>query len=254
MNATFNPKRFFLLERYKKQETVRHLLWSTAIVLGICLLCMMYDINRGESYYMGQTQAGEFGHYIFWFLCLAPCLLEVNITKRTSTLYLLLPSSSFEKFLHIWLKYIVVLPAFCTLLAVCLKAILAISGIAYLQHFGASIDFYIVHKDQMLTLCLLQGIFFTSVFAFKRNKLIYAFIALCLYLILCLAVTGFMMMFSPADTQGYWMSNVVAFPIYNFALSPVASAVIAFCNYGGPALFIIGTWVSSYFLLKEKQL
>ena len=49
MNATFNLKRFFLLEQYKKQETGKHLLWSAGIVLGICLLCMMYDINKGSS-------------------------------------------------------------------------------------------------------------------------------------------------------------------------------------------------------------
>ena len=55
MNATFNLKRFFLLEQYKKQETGRHLLWSAGIVLGICLLCMMYDINKGSSYYIEHT-------------------------------------------------------------------------------------------------------------------------------------------------------------------------------------------------------
>ena len=27
MNTTFNLKRFFLLEKYKKQETGKHLLW-----------------------------------------------------------------------------------------------------------------------------------------------------------------------------------------------------------------------------------
>lgn len=47
MNATFNLKRFFLLEQYKKLETGKHLLWSAGIVLGICLLCMMYDITQG---------------------------------------------------------------------------------------------------------------------------------------------------------------------------------------------------------------
>ena len=49
MNATFNLKRFFLLEQYKKQETGRHLLWCAVIVLCICLLFMMYDINKGSS-------------------------------------------------------------------------------------------------------------------------------------------------------------------------------------------------------------
>ena len=40
MNTTFNLKRFFLLEKYKKQETGKHLLWSAGVVLGICILCM----------------------------------------------------------------------------------------------------------------------------------------------------------------------------------------------------------------------
>ena len=51
MNTTFNLKRFFLLEKYKKQETGKHLLWSAGVVLGICILCMMYDINKGASFY-----------------------------------------------------------------------------------------------------------------------------------------------------------------------------------------------------------
>ena len=45
MNATFNLKRFLLLERYEKQETGRHLLQTAGIILGICLLCMMYDLS-----------------------------------------------------------------------------------------------------------------------------------------------------------------------------------------------------------------
>ena len=51
MNATFNLKRFLLLEQYKRNETGRHLLWSAAVVSFICILCILYDINRGGSYY-----------------------------------------------------------------------------------------------------------------------------------------------------------------------------------------------------------
>ena len=47
MNATFNLKRFLLLEQYKRNETGRHLLWSAAVVSFICILCILYDINRG---------------------------------------------------------------------------------------------------------------------------------------------------------------------------------------------------------------
>ena len=64
MNTTFNLKRFFLLEKYKKQETGKHLLWSAGVVLGICILCMMYDINKGMSYYTEHTQAYYFCRYM----------------------------------------------------------------------------------------------------------------------------------------------------------------------------------------------
>lgn len=255
MNATFNLKRFFLLERYKKRETCKHLLWSTAIILGICLLCVMYDINRGGNF-MEHTQAGAFSRYILWFLCIAPCLLEASIVKHNSTLYLLLPASAFEKFLHIWLKYILVLPLFCGVLLMCLKGVFLVSGIGYLEHFGASIEPYAVRKDQMLTISLLQGIFFLGCFTFKRQMLVKSFGVFCLYILGCFGVIALLSsLLLPPDGYGeYWMNNMIAFPSYNFPVSAAAEAVITFCNYAAPLLLIIGTWVSAYFLLKEKQL
>lgn len=115
MNATFNLKRFLLLEQYKRNETGRHLLWSAAVVSFICILCILYDINRGGSYYGKQTSATEFSRYVLWFILIAPCLLETNFSKRSSTLDILLPASAFEKFLHIWIKYLLLLPLFCSL-------------------------------------------------------------------------------------------------------------------------------------------
>jgi hypothetical protein len=98
MNATFNLKRFLLLEQYKRNETGRHLLWSAAVVSFICILCILYDINRGGSYYGKHTSATEFSRYVLWFILMAPCLLETNFSKRNSTLDILLPASAFEKF------------------------------------------------------------------------------------------------------------------------------------------------------------
>ncbi|MCD8183594.1 MAG: hypothetical protein LUE99_11530 [Bacteroides sp.] len=72
MNATFNLKHFLLLERYEKQETGRHLLQTAGVILGICLLCMMYDINRGGSLHDHQTQGAFIWKYVMWFLCAAP--------------------------------------------------------------------------------------------------------------------------------------------------------------------------------------
>ncbi|MCD8094033.1 MAG: hypothetical protein LUF01_14895 [Bacteroides sp.] len=257
MNATFNLKRFLLLERYGKQETGRHILQTAGVILGICLLCMMYDINRGGSLYDHQTQGAFIWRYVMWFLCAAPCILEKNITKDSSTTYLLLPASTFEKFLHLWIKYYVLLPVLSILLLSVLKGIFALTGIEFLQHFGNAIMLHEVHKDQIMFLCLLQGIFFASCIAFKQKKLLKAFGAFCLSILLCFGIVGLLSLIiyhGVNDSQRYWMNSIISFPTYNFPVSSAAEAIVNFCNYAAPAAFIIGIWISSYFLLKEKQL
>lgn len=153
MNATFNLKRFLLLEQYKRNETGRHLLWSAAVVSFICILCILYDINRGGSYYGKHTSATEFSRYVLWFILMAPCLLETNFSKHSSTLDILLPASAFEKFLHIWIKYLLLLPLFCSLLIACLKGLLSLSGSEFLQYFATHITMFRIHNTQILTLC-----------------------------------------------------------------------------------------------------
>ena len=239
---------------FKKQETGKHLLWSAGVVLGICILCMMYDINKGMSYYTEHTQANYFCRYILWYICIAPCLLEPSMTKHNSTLYLLLPASAFEKFLHLWMKYILILPIFCMILILGMKGVLTLSGTGYLSHFGNHMELYIIQKDQILTYSLLQGTFFIGCIAFKQQKLINSFVVLCSCLIAFFGIILSISLWEPADNNhGYWIANI-SYPIYNFPMSSTGEAIIAFCNYATPPLFIIGTWVSVYFLLKEKQL
>lgn len=157
MNATFNLKRFLLLEQYKRNETGRHLLWSAAVVSFICILCILYDINRGGSYYGKHTSATEFSRYVLWFILIAPCLLETNFSKHSSTLDILLPASAFEKFLHIWIKYLLLLPLFCSLLIACLKGLLSLSGSEFLQYFATHITMFRIHNTQILTYVILHA-------------------------------------------------------------------------------------------------
>ena len=179
MNATFNLKRFLLLEQYKRNETGRHLLWSAAVVSFICILCILYDINRGGSYYGKQTSATEFSRYVLWFILMAPCLLETNFSKRSSTLDILLPASAFEKFLHIWIKYLLLLPLFCGLLIACLKGLLSLSGSEFLQYFATHITMFRIHNTQILTYVILHASAFIGYFAFSRQVLLKSFHHLC---------------------------------------------------------------------------
>ncbi len=88
MNATFNLKRFLLLEQYKRNETGRHLLWSAAVVSFICILCILYDINRGGSYYGKHTSATEFSRYVLWFILIAPaCWKQISANTALLSIY-----------------------------------------------------------------------------------------------------------------------------------------------------------------------
>ena len=185
MNETFNLKRFLLLERYKRAETGKHLLWSGTIVLSICILCILYDINRGGSYYGKFTSADNLCQYILYFLFAAPCLLETNLSKHTATLDILLPASTFEKFMHIWIKYFLLFPIFCVSIGIVLLA--------------ASL-------------------------------------------------------MPDTSPEGYWLNNITAWPKTNYPLSATTQAIVTFCNYAAPICVVLGSWISSYFLLKEKQL
>lgn len=254
MNSFFNPKRFFLLERYKMPETSKHLLWSTIIVVSICALTMLFDINRGENFTSQHSSGANISRYTLWFLLIAPCLLEANLTKRNSILYILLPGSMFEKFLHIWVKYTILLPAFCALIIVCLKGLLSMTDITYLHHFATDISNYCISKDQAVAYSILQSAFFTGYFRFKKQSLLKSFTACVLIIVICFGIIVIIMSALPDDTQGYQFNNIVTWPETNIPLSPAGGAIILFCNYAAPICLVLGSWISSYFLLKEKQL
>lgn len=255
MNAIFNLKRFLLLEQYKKQETGKHLLWATAIVLFICILCMLYDLNRGGSYYGKYTSATNLWHYVIYFLLAAPCLLETGITKRTTLLYLLLPASTFEKFLHIWIKYLILLPIYCGLLLICVKGIFSLSGIDFLQFFAAHIVPYEIHNYQILTIVLLHSAAFLGYFAFTRQIILKSFSFFVAVIAANIGIVMMMVALMPDQRpEGYWMDNIATWPSTNYPLSATAQAIVTFCNYAAPICVLLGTWISSYLLLKEKQL
>lgn len=255
MNATFNLKRFLLLEQYNLQETCKHLLWSACIVLSICLLCILFDLNHGAAYLSKQSSATSFVKYTVWFLLIAPCLLETNLTKRNSTLYILLPASVFEKFLHIWIKYLLLLPVFCALLILCIKGMFSLTDITYLNIFSRDIASYITSKDYIVTFSILQATFFIGYFGFKRQLLLKSLAISVAIFSICLGIVLLIITLMPEKaSEGYWVDNLGTWPHTNYPLSTTTLAIVNFCNYAAPICFVLGSWISSYFLLKEKQL
>lgn len=174
MNATFNLKRFLLLEQYKRNETGRHLLWSAAVVSFICILCILYDINRGGSYYGKHTSATEFSRYVLWFILMAPCLLETKFSKRSSTRYTA-AGIGIREVPACLDKIPAAASLFCSLLIACLKGLLSLSGNEFLQYFATHITMFRIHNTQILTYVILHASAFIGYFAFSRQVLLKSF-------------------------------------------------------------------------------
>lgn len=184
-----------------------------------------------------------------------PCLLETNFSKHSSTLDILLPASAFEKFLHIWIKYLLLLPLFCSLLIACLKGLLSLSGSEFLQYFATHITMFRIHNTQILTYVILHASAFIGYFAFSRQVLLKSFTIFVGSIAVCIGIVTFVASLMPeARADGYWMDNIATWPHTNYPLSAGAQAIVTFCNYAAPISVLLGSWASSYFLLKEKQL
>lgn len=255
MNTFFNLKRFLSLVQCKRQETCKQLLWAGIITFGICMLCILYDINRGGVYYAEHTEGSELLYYTLLMICIAPVLLETNLSKRNSIIELLTPASTFEKYFHFWLKYIILLPIPCLIMLMCLKGVLSFAGFSYLQRFANAISLSGIDKNQLMICSLVQGICFIGHFGFRKHPLLKSSLLFfsCIVVIL-LGIIFPLMLTLPDERQNYDMNHIITNTNYNFPVSPFTEFFIALCGYLSYGIFLLGAWVSGYFLYKEKQL
>ena len=112
-----------------------------------------------------------------------------------------------------------------------------------------------IHNTQILTNAILHASAFIGYFAFSRQVLLKSFGIFVGSIAVCIGIVTFVASLMPeARADGYWIDNIATWPNTNYPLSAGAQAIVTFCNYAAPISVLLGSWVSSYFLLKEKQL
>ena len=145
-------------------------------------------------------------------------------------------------------------PAYLDKIA-CLKGLLSLSGSEFLQYFATHITMFRIHNTQILTYVILHASAFIGYFAFSRQVLLKSFTIFVGSIAVCIGIVTFVASLMPeARADGYWMDNIATWPNTNYPLSAGAQAIVTFCNYAAPISVLLGSWASSYFLLKEKQL
>lgn len=252
MKDFFSFKRFTLLERYKLQETLLHNLFFIIIVTGIYFSFLFCDVQGWHGMYGYGSLVVSLTVFI---LAIAPCLFENSLNKYNSIFDFTLPASTFEKFLHLYLKYVILIPVLCLGIIWILNFVISSLEISGLNEFTSVVSRIISIKGELMVYILLQPVFFTGYFLF-RNRVLIKSIATSIFLsvfigIILNEISNHLM----PGSHGVKIDNILSFwPIFNFPLSESSDMILRICNYSGPIIYVLGLWITSYFLLREKEI
>ena len=252
MKDIFSFKRFTLLERYKLPETLLHSLFFIIIVTGIYFSLLFFDAYGWHGMY-------GYGSLVVLLtvliLAIAPCLFENSLNKYNSVFDFTLPASTFEKFLQLYLKYVILIPVLCLGIIWLLNSVISSLEISGLNEFTSVVSRIISIKGELMVYIMLQPIYFTGYFLFRNRVLIKSIVTSIFLSVFVSIIMNEMSHYLMPGNHGIKIDNVLSFsPVFSFPLSESSEIILRICNYGGPIIYLLGLWITSYFLLREKEI
>lgn len=266
MNAIFN------FDRFKKIITRSYFLsrmqyrYIAGTLIGIYFLSMLLCIIIGSS----------LSGLIFFGACIvvvgAPCLFERPISRNGSIFDFILPASTFEKFLSLWLKYVIFLPALVFLIIFFLNLITGIIPIEGIQKHAELMTpdlsdhgwyTYYISLLSMQSLFLLGYLYFRKYLFAKTSLIIMAFLIIMIVLV---SVSAYAVIsentahlsevtahYDTAENQksfvmGYSFGKSIAI------LEKPKSALLNIINIVQYVVMTLGMWVVAFFKMRETEI
>lgn len=252
MKDIFSFKRYKLLERYKLPETLLHSLFFIIIVTGIYFSLLFCDALGWHGMFGYGSLVVSFTVLI---IAIAPCLFENSLNKYNSIFDFTLPASSYEKFLHLCLKYIILIPVLCLGIIWILNSVISSLEISGLNEFTSVVSRIISIKGELMVYILLQPVFFTGYFLFRNRALIKSIVTSIFLSVFIGIIMNEISNYLMPETHEIKIDNILSFsPIFNFPISESSQIILSICNYGGPIIYLLGLGITSFFLLKEKEI
>lgn len=243
MNDIFSIKRFKALEKYYAKETLWFCFLLFSIMAGTYLVA--FYLNLAENMESAPF-VKRIGLLLYMF---SPCLFEKKLDSYNSMLDFLLPSSAFEKYLHIWLKYYLITPVMIILSTFFLFTITGMlqEGDLFVHEILTTFSF---DYSFIWMITVFQPVFFTGYFLFKKRPFLMSFlstVALIFSSGLLISMLNFLI---PEKVEiNNWLSN----PIYSFPVYGAYRFFIPATTFF-PIVFVVALWITSYRLLKEKEI
>ncbi len=175
MNTVFNINRFLKLEKRNFFLSRMSYLYIAGGIAGLYLLSMLLKILTGTSL------SGLVLIAVIVVVVAGACFFEKSMSKHKSVFDFILPVSTFEKFLSIWLKYVIYIPGMILLLLFILNLITGLFPVEGMQIHAEQISLkFILITKTIITVLAMQAVFITGYFYFRK----YAFAKTTLILLL----------------------------------------------------------------------
>jgi len=259
MNAIFNIDRFWKLEKRNFFHSRMHFVYILGGIVGLYLLSMLMKVWISE----GIPTLVYLAMYLV--IVAGPCLFEKSVNKHRSIFDFILPTSTFEKFLSIWLKYVIIIPVFLLVIILLLNLVtglIPVEGIKeHAKEMALSAGLFrykIIFLLLAVQATFLGGYFYFKKYAFAKTSL------LILILFVLLMVVGMIVgyyLFSTSEMSFSFTGdtsdkNATSFS-YNIGLSigtifnnPLIKTLDIICDI----VFVSGMWVVSFFKLRETEI
>lgn len=262
MNAIFDINRFWKLEKrnlsFSKMQYWYILAGFTGVYLLSMLLKVWADFSLSGFIYVGA----------FIIIMCGPCLFEKSRSKYTGIFDFILPASTFEKYLSIWLRYVVFIPALLCLLFFVLNTLTGLIPVEAIQRHaeGMIVDFSPSVERSIFFVLSIQSTYLAGYFYFKR----YAFAKTSVFLlIVTILFFGLGVIIGSCSLAGQEMSFTVG--AGNEVESFKADHSMAYTlGYGLATIlkdtfltvvenvlnvvYIVGLWIVSFFKLRETEI
>lgn len=255
MNTVFNINRFWNLIKkefvtYRKQ----YLFVICGLVAYFVIAALMYHLYDNSFAFMLQFIAVI---YVVLIMCVAP-FLDKSLKESNILFYLSGPVSTFERFLMMWGKNVIVFPLVIFIISYILSFI---SSVTFDEEYG-SLPLFIGSLSNLYTLFAIQSVFMFGYIYFRKRAFIKTLIAMAIFLTVVLSI------FQIIITQFYPELQQLGLPLPNsqkggfnlfdrdymeragltipFAYDVARSIIIL--------IFPLGMWILSYFRLRETEI
>lgn len=243
MNNKFSLKRFCALEKYYAKETIIFCVILFSIITGTYIITLYLNVSENVD---SAPFVKRIGLLLFLF---SPCIFERRMNSYNSILDFMLPSSVFEKYLHIWIKYYLISPiviiSSILLMFFITRTFLSEDIFTYKVMSTLNFDYSFIWLTAVF-----QPVFFTGFFFFRKRFFLKSLFASIITVIISVTIISAMGYFIPENVE---INNLLANPIYSIPLSEKFHLLIKISTFF-PLLFVASLWVSSYILFKEKEI